>query len=191
MQWNKDHLENLLEQVKNINYLGKDVYTSSVIFEVKKLYDDLLTGQVDDKLLYQAIHILGEADFQQAKDFVRSYLNNHESELRSIAIHNVGLHWRLKEFTDILKKIVKDDDEEYIRGEAAVGLGHIYKGEKNKHILEFLLQKLNDDTEEFDNKEEIYSAILRIWGMSSRDISHDRFKTPQYDRIIIPHLLFI
>ena len=168
--WNKNELESLLEQVKSINYLGKDVYTSPAIFEVKKLYEDLLTGKVDDKLLYQAIHILGEADFQQAKDFVASYLNNDDSELRSIAIHNVGLHWRLKEFTDVLQKLVTDDAEEYIRGEAAVGLGHIYKASKDINILEFLLQKLKDDTEEFDNKEQFYSAILSVWGKPSRDI---------------------
>ncbi|NIR87519.1 HEAT repeat domain-containing protein [Candidatus Bathyarchaeota archaeon] len=170
MPWNKDNLESLLEQVKTQNYLGRDIYTTPVIFEVKRLYEDLLKSQVDNKLLYQAILILGEADFRQAKSFVGDFLNSPDSELRSIAILSVGLYWRLKEFTNTLKKLVTHDQEEYIRGEAAVALGHIYKASKDTNILEFLLKKLKDDTKEFDNQEEFYSAILRVWGISSRDI---------------------
>lgn len=170
MTWHKDNLESLLEQVKSLNYLGKDVFSSPAIFKVKELYTDLLNGNVDDELIYQAIHILGEADFQQAVDFVAKYLNSDDPELRSIAIHTVGLHWGLKEFSDSLKKLVNYDEDEYIRGKAAVGLGHIYKASKDINILELLLQKLKDDKEDFDNKEEFYSAILRVWGISSRDI---------------------
>lgn len=167
---NKDNLESLLERVNGLNYLGRDVFTTPVIFEVKKLYQDLENGKVEEELLYQAIQILGEANFQQAKDFVGDFLNSDDPELRSIAISSVGLYWGLKEFSDALKKLVIDDDDKYIRGKAAVGLGLIYKAAKDKNILEFLLQRLKDEMEGFGNKEEFYSAILHVWGTSSRDI---------------------
>jgi HEAT repeat protein len=164
--WDGKKVEDLLDSIKLMRYTV-DIKQSPLQAQIEMLYYDMLEDRVQNDALYTALHIFGEAGFSKAEKIVARYLDHPDDQLRAIATHVIGHHWKSSKYTPKLKELMLNDNENEVRFRAASGLGSIYQSTKNAEILAFLIDALRNHSEDFDVRATIYEAILEIWGISS------------------------
>lgn len=109
---------------------------------------------------------LGEARYLPAKEALLAGLAYPDSAMRCSCIKALANNWELEEVGPFLVDILLKDEFEFVRVNAACGLGAI----RYKEALQALKQVILDDSYDMTLRETAYEAVLSILGRVDEDV---------------------
>lgn len=161
-----DKLEDLLERVKREQYTE---LAESTHQEVVVIYDRLRAGDIDTDSMYIALCILGEAGLRKARDMIRDCARHEDEDVRRGALYVLGTLWREKSETPLFVDTLMNDPDEYVRIQAASGLGSMYQGTGDDGVVKVLYRAAMCAVG-FDEERRCYESMCKvIFGRNSKE----------------------
>ncbi len=115
-----------------------------------------------------AIQLIGRSLRLSSRSSIERFLSHPCSLLRATSMKVLALHWRLREYTDRVLWSLEADAEPDCRRAAALCLGSLYEGTRNREIGHELAAVLDREDEEEDIRCASYYALLDVEGRKSR-----------------------
>ncbi|HEY3175145.1 MAG TPA: hypothetical protein VGK94_05225 [Candidatus Polarisedimenticolia bacterium] len=114
----------------------------------------------------RAIDRMGRALRLGARSSIETFLGHPSPLLRAASMKVLALHWRLKEYTDRVLWSLACDQEADCRRAAALCLGSLYEGTKDRLIGRDLAAVIARENEDEDVRWASYYALLDLEGRS-------------------------
>lgn len=127
---------------------------------------------------------LGESRFVPAKDALLAGLENPDPVMRRSCILALALGFKAAEAAPKLMQILADDDTDFVKLDAALGLGHL----RSREALTTLKRIVLDEGQGDDLRETAYEAILSILGLDDGRGEHDLARPISIDFDLIRRL---
>jgi len=100
----------------------------------------------------------------QARQSVETFLAHSSPLLRASAIKVLALHWRLVQYVEPVLWTLTSDEEPECRRAAALALGSLYEGTRDRQVGQELVVALSREGEEPDVRWAAYYALLIVDG---------------------------
>ncbi|HET6373336.1 MAG TPA: HEAT repeat domain-containing protein [Candidatus Polarisedimenticolia bacterium] len=128
----------------------------------------------------KAIERLGRSQKMSARGTIESFLAHPSPLLRAASLKVLALHWRLRDYTERVLWTLTADTDPDCRRAAALCLGSLYEGTRDKEIGKELVAALTREGEEEDVRWASYYALLDVEGTqeATRPLPVDGFHWP-------------
>lgn len=121
-----------------------------------------------ERLAVKAIDRLGRSLKLDARASIETFLSHSSPMIRASAIKVLALHWRLRDYTDRVLWSLASDTEPECRRAAALALGSLYEGTRDREIGKELISALRREHEQ-DVQWASYYALLIVDGTEEVD----------------------
>ena len=125
-------------------------------------------SQETEREVVNAIENLGRSLKLSARSSIETFLSHPSSLLRATSMKVLALHWRLRDYTDRVLWSLEADVEPDCRRAAALCLGSLYEGTRDREIGHELAAVLEKEDEEQDIRWASYYALLDVEGRKPR-----------------------
>ena len=138
---------------------------------MKTLLRKLRQNKIPENRMANVIAEFGENRFLEAKRDIEKHLNSEDFLVRHNSLIALVYDWNSKEHVKTCKEFILKDPDEDNRAAAALGLGILLEGTKNKSALKSLLHVFNDSKEVWVVRDSAYHGITKILGIKQPSIS--------------------
>lgn len=140
--------------------------------EIKKAYDALAAETGDE---YDLLLVLGRSEAKEYKAIVEKYLQAiHDPMLVKLSLQVLCRYWGLaSDYQDELEKYIawEDwDEEEDVRLMAIGCVAELYKNSESSHLLKYVYDVFNDESEDEITREAAYETLALVSGISVSDL---------------------
>ncbi len=134
-----------------------------------------------ERYVCRALDRIARSMDTSARDAVESFLAHDAPALRASAMKVLAMHWRLAEYTDRILWTLACDEESECRRVAALCLGSLFEGTRDRGIGRELAGMVAAGDEEPDVRWASYWALLAIDGAEAavRPLPTEDFEVPR------------
>jgi len=130
--------------------------------ELRDKVRDLREGRIGAEDLFELIRDIGRSNFLEAEADVAGLLQHVDAQLRYGAIYVLAFDWDLIRYRGEIERLL-DDRVDYVRQQAAAGLGYLLRESRDSAATQILLHRFRDVSEDESVREAAYEALLDIW----------------------------
>jgi len=130
-----------------------------------KLLKEYREGKITDDEISKFITFFGEEQILNARDIIEKFLISKNPINRYNALSTLVFEFRIRDHYKISIKFLLKDEDDLNRGLGASCLGSIYRGTKNKDILNLLMGVFEDKNEDWVVRDSAYASILDVIGI--------------------------
>jgi hypothetical protein len=113
--------------------------------------------------LYGLLHWFGEARAKELERDVLGFLRHRRSNMRSIALNVLTLHWKMLKHRRKYVELLKKDPDVEVRYLAAAGLGYVLMASRDRQASRLMARIMRDESEDFTVRRTAYEALRDIW----------------------------
>jgi hypothetical protein len=125
----------------------------------------LRAGQLNKAEIADFAADAGTQNFVEAEPDINQLLDDVNPIVRFNALATLAYEWGRTSRLDRIKAIARDDTDRDCRRQAVGALGSLFRGRRDKAVLQLLSEIANDDKEEQDVRAFAYTAALDVLGM--------------------------
>jgi len=128
--------------------------------------DLLRKGQLTVREIADFAADAGNDNYMEAEPEVNRLLDHEDPIVRYNAMATVAYEWGRSPRVDRICEILLSDEDQDCRRQAAGALGSLFRGKRDKHVLNALVRTAKDARESKDVRAFAYSSALDVIGVS-------------------------
>jgi HEAT repeat protein len=132
---------------------------------LRELLELFKRTDIPDTVRMSVADVLGEARYEPAKEALIAGMTHPDAAMRSSCVKALSTSWELQEIAPRLVDILLNDEFEFVRVDAATGLGAI----RYRRALPSLKTVILDESHDMTLREAAYEAVLAILGRKEED----------------------
>jgi hypothetical protein len=108
----------------------------------------------------------GTENYIEAEPEVNGLLDHRDPIVRYNAMATLAYEWGRSSRTDRIREILFSDEDHDCRRQAAGALGSLFRGKRDKHVLDALVRTTKNTEEPGDLRASAYASALDVIGVS-------------------------
>ena len=128
--------------------------------------DLLRKGQLTLREIADFAADAGTENYIEAEPEVNGLLDHRDPIVRYNTMATLAYEWGRSSRTDRIREILFGDEDHDCRRQAAGALGSLFRGKRDKHVLDALVRTAKNTAEPMDLRASAYASALDVIGVS-------------------------